>query len=47
MLHLHGPLRDVPPEPCDATLGILLETVERGLTVDWRRRVILAVGPPT
>jgi hypothetical protein len=32
MLHLHGPLRDTPPEGREIPLSLLLATVERGLT---------------
>lgn len=31
MLHLHGPLRATPPPLREATLGLLLDTVARGL----------------
>jgi AcrR family transcriptional regulator len=33
MLHLHGPLRGTPPELRDVPLGLLLDTVDRGLTL--------------
>jgi AcrR family transcriptional regulator len=32
MLYLHGPLRGTPPDLRDAPLGLLLDTVDRGLT---------------
>ena len=32
MLYLHGPLRGTPPELRDVPLGLLLDTVDRGLT---------------
>jgi AcrR family transcriptional regulator len=32
MLHLRGPLREMPPEVREATLVLLLATIERGLT---------------
>lgn len=31
MLHLHGPLREMPPEMREATLVLLLATIQRGL----------------
>jgi AcrR family transcriptional regulator len=31
-LHLRGPLREMPPELREVTLGLLLATIERGLT---------------
>lgn len=33
MLHLHGPLRAMPADLREATLGLLLDTIARGLTV--------------
>jgi len=33
MLHLHGPLVTVPPELLETTLALLLDTVERGLSL--------------
>src|SRR4051812_43297887 len=32
MLHLRGPLREMPPEMREINLGLLLATIERGLT---------------
>jgi AcrR family transcriptional regulator len=32
MLYLHGPLRGTPPDLRDVALGLLLDTVDRGLT---------------
>lgn len=32
MLHLHGPLREMPRQLLEATLALLLDTVERGLS---------------
>jgi AcrR family transcriptional regulator len=32
MLHVHGPLREMPPEMREATLDHLLATIQRGLT---------------
>jgi AcrR family transcriptional regulator len=32
MLHTHGPLREMPPEMREATLDLLLATIQRGLT---------------
>jgi len=34
MLHLHGPLRQMPPEMREATLVLLLATIQRGLVSD-------------
>jgi len=31
MLHLHGPLREMPAEMREATLVLLLATIQRGL----------------